>query len=910
MYLSETERSRLYSQIVNRAGRKSRKLLVSYSRTLTEGLLTEEAALQSFEKSLNKIVLQESKHIKQIGMDPDSRVKRTCVQFLTEEKQYKLDEAELIYEGFLDKIKQLAQGGFEGIKGMGKAIVDFAKESPKVAKSALGGKFTPLDQELFDQYVTAISKNDGHVEKLLDRIEQAAVDYETGLGIKNPTKNLWPVNKNNFAFTDGLLTLVAEYSAMQKAVEKDPTTILKYNPIVNDIRDTIKYLMTLIRKHQGGRYVYGGVDHKMLGAKEEGDAEEEELKVPGRPLQQWVGLDEAEVTGGAGSADDSAKARFQGARGLPPATEIQKSMQSAGPAVALGVLTGLAALIGQGPAQALVGPNGDAIDSGLVKTATENAVNKKKLIQTYQNNKAEGVKKLTQLVIPDAALELTADTLRALYRDRGFYGIFENIADGMNIPFQPGRDLSGTLEALNGKAPKTLETFFGPNGLLIGPEAAGGIPPEMGNQLLQNVRSGTPWYHNVWNNNGTSWDPIAAPDSLFRNRRLINGDFFLPASATGKSFITSVAQIPGKALAKVAPALGPIMIASNVVQAASGAAAAAAAASGKAGAIAGPALAPLAVSIGLPIAGALTGGLMLLKKATDRGRGAMLDNLLKIIKPFEVTEDDIKDIVEPPTPVPDEIRTASPAGGLRIGLIKLDNDQLKFYRTDRTNLKSIEKEKEFAEKAQDQGVTGNNSSPTSGDLDKHYTKRNARKGRPEDLNYDQIIKLLKQKGSKKIAPYFTVDASVYNDIAKMLTGREGDASYKTKDPKIKRAVDSSLGDILKLFVTSKKKVPASTAKATIISAFKKEKIKLNVRDRLDGVLNVYQDYGLIAGAPAYEPDKDEKLGSTGRPDGGIGVVGGGEDRVVGEHLIRKVKSNHLNESTVYRFRQLAGISKS
>jgi len=75
-------------------------------------------------------------------------------------------------------------------------------------------------------------------------------------------------------------------------------------------------------------------------------------------------------------------------------------------------------------------------------------------------------------------------------------------------------------------------------------------------------------------------------------------------------------------------------------------------------------------------------------------------------------------------------------------------------------------------------------------------------------------------------------------------------------------------------------------------------------------LNVYQDYGLIAGAPAYEPDKDEKLGSTGRPDGGIGVVGGGEDRVVGEHLIRKVKSNHLNESTVYRFRQLAGISKS
>jgi hypothetical protein len=552
-----------------------------------------------------------------------------------------------------------------------------------------------------------------------------------------------------------------------------------------------------------------------------------------------------------------------------------------------------------------VGPNGDAINPELVKTATQNAINKKKLIPADWKNPGEGVKKLTQVVIPDAALELTADTLHALYRDRGFYGIFETIADGMKIPVpEAGWDLSGTLEALNSKAPKTLETFFGPNGILIGPEAAGGIPPEVGETLLQNVRSGTPWYHNLIDN-GTDWRPIAAPDSLLRDRSMINGDFFLPASAGGKTIMGSVMKIPLKAINAVAPALGPIMIVGNVAKAAGGVAAAV---GGKVGAVGGTALAPLAVSIGLPIAGALTGGLMLLKKANARGRMAMLDNLLKIIKPFEVTEDDIEDIVVPPTPVPDEIRTASPAGGLRIGLIKLDNDQLKFYRTDRTNLKSIEREKEFAEKAQDQGVTGNNSSPTSGDLDKHYAKRNTRKARPEDLNYDQIIKLLKQKGSKKIAPYFTVDASVYNDIAKMLTGQKGD--IKTKDPKIKRAVDSSLGDILKLFVTNKKKVPATTAKATIIAAFKKEDINLNVRDLLDGVLNVYQDYGLIDGAPPYEPDKGEKPDAAARPDGGIGVVGGGEDRVVGEHLIRKVKSNQLNESTIHRFRQLAGISKS
>ena len=70
-------------------------------------------------------------------------------------------------------------------------------------------------------------------------------------------------------------------------------------------------------------------------------------------------------------------------------------------------------------------------------------------------------------------------------------------------------------------------------------------------------------------------------------------------------------------------------------------------------------------------------------------------------------------------------------------------------------------------KAQQQAVTGRKSSPSSDQLDTEFQKLK-RQPHPETASYQDMVKHVRGGSKREPEPYFTVDASVYSDIAKAM----------------------------------------------------------------------------------------------------------------------------------------------
>jgi hypothetical protein len=182
-------------------------------------------------------------------------------------------------------------------------------------------------------------------------------------------------------------------------------------------------------------------------------------------------------------------------------------------------------------------------------------------------------------------------------------------------------------------------------------------------------------------------------------------------------------------------------------------------------------------------------------------------------------------------------------------LVKLDNNGVKFYRNTKKGDKQVDAVLALMSRARKQGIVGNNTSPyTSNDLDTFFGKggRKMTDKTPDEFGgYDAMMRAILPKG-RKISDgqtYFTVDASIYSDIAKV-TNRPEEEIYEP--------VTKIVQSFLKRLVQSKE---GSRGAVSVDDAIKSIKYRFRNKignEELQSVLSIFQTYGLAKGASGKE----------------------------------------------------------
>jgi len=196
-------------------------------------------------------------------------------------------------------------------------------------------------------------------------------------------------------------------------------------------------------------------------------------------------------------------------------------------------------------------------------------------------------------------------------------------------------------------------------------------------------------------------------------------------------------------------------------------------------------------------------------------------------------------------------------------LVKLDNNGVKFYRNTKRGDKQVDAVLALMARARKQGIVGNNTSPyTSNDLDKVFGVggRKMTNKTPDELGgYDAMMRAILPKGRKisDSQTYFTVDASIYSDIAKV-TNRPEEEIYEP--------VTKIVQSFLKRLVKSKE---GSRGAVSVDDAIKSIKYRFRNKignEELQSVLSILQAYGLAQGASGKElkPRKRKRRGGKER----------------------------------------------
>ena len=255
--------------------------------------------------------------------------------------------------------------------------------------------------------------------------------------------------------------------------------------------------------------------------------------------------------------------------------------------------------------------------------------------------------------------------------------------------------------------------------------------------------------------------------------------------------------IPGvaKTVATVLKKQGAAIAKKQIIK--TGAGGMAAAAAPKAGAILAGSGILGTLGIGLAAAGAAVK--LLRMKGLKSSRAQILNDLEKTLKDFESTgilaptEPEKEEPTKPEAATEEPGKPEGPSGEeiaqdlednppakppapnvTRLALARLDDDGVKVYIGTRRNKDQRAKEQDLMQAAEEEGVVGRNTNPTTDTLDQEFRKL---KKIPDTIKaqYDDIVKRMKGKSAKQPEPYFVVDKSVISDIRKRLSRLKGNA---------------------------------------------------------------------------------------------------------------------------------------
>ncbi|MDB4337508.1 hypothetical protein OAA09_00660 [bacterium] len=204
----------------------------------------------------------------------------------------------------------------------------------------------------------------------------------------------------------------------------------------------------------------------------------------------------------------------------------------------------------------------------------------------------------------------------------------------------------------------------------------------------------------------------------------------------------------------------------------------------------------------------------------------------------------------------------------RLGLVRLDDDGLKLYRT-RGGLgdKKYSSAKDQFKNAQDQALTGRGTNPSVEDIESDH-KRQRRTPPASNMSYAQMVgrQGVKGKDLKKgveVEPYFTIDKSAHSDLylkrrkSKTIDG-VGKVSLPGLGKDAKERSEQLLKKVFDRFVSGKKKLTRREANQIVmdyIGRGKKSKGFKYDKETRDKVVNVMIGYGLVK----ESVDKNKKV---------------------------------------------------
>ena len=285
-----------------------------------------------------------------------------------------------------------------------------------------------------------------------------------------------------------------------------------------------------------------------------------------------------------------------------------------------------------------------------------------------------------------------------------------------------------------------------------------------------------------------------------------------------------------------------------------------------------------------PMGIALMGGGAAIKALRVKGkkssRAADLQTARDYIKKFTV-EEPVLDPSPSPAPAPEEDPEGGPEkptgekppeGGeegptpeeeaeeedIFLALGKLDDDGLKIHRSNARSAAKRASDQDTFQKAQDQAVTGRRTDPNSDDLGRKFG-RGRRGPEPETLSHAQMQKAIKGRSKKPGDAFLTVDASIYNDLAKAIR-KAGGEGFKATATNKRDPMKKIIQGILNQLVSKDKKVTAAQAKQRIATAFRKKAALSDIgKDQMDPIVAVLQDYGLVRpGGTTTKPTRKKK----------------------------------------------------
>lgn len=197
-------------------------------------------------------------------------------------------------------------------------------------------------------------------------------------------------------------------------------------------------------------------------------------------------------------------------------------------------------------------------------------------------------------------------------------------------------------------------------------------------------------------------------------------------------------------------------------------------------------------------------------------------------------------------------------GKPRLGLIRLDDDGLKLYRT-RGNLgdKKYDAAKSQFQQAQDNAFTGRGTSPSVEDIEGDH-KRQRRTPPASSMTYSQMVgrKGVRGKDLKpgvEMEPYFTLDKSAHSDLyTRRRKSKSIDGVGKVDLPMLgkdaKNRSEQLLKKVFDKFVSGKKKLTRRQANQIVmdyIGRGKKSKGFKYDKETRDKVVQVMVGYGLV-----------------------------------------------------------------
>lgn len=210
------------------------------------------------------------------------------------------------------------------------------------------------------------------------------------------------------------------------------------------------------------------------------------------------------------------------------------------------------------------------------------------------------------------------------------------------------------------------------------------------------------------------------------------------------------------------------------------------------------------LGIGLAAAGAAVK--LLRMKGLKSSRAQVLNDLEKTLKDFEgggvleptkpeeptkqEKEKEIvkitKNLVDPPTkPLPPNVT--------RLALAKMDDDGIKIHFGTRRAKDQRAKEQDLMQAAEEEGIIGRDTTPSSDTIDSELTPSRRQIEDPIRTQYDDIIKQMKGGSKKTPQPYFVVDKSIVSDIRNRLSRLRGKAKKtKISNDAIEKYVEGAL----------------------------------------------------------------------------------------------------------------------